>query len=258
MKASYISTFSEAANIEIKKIEDEEIQKGEKIQALIKLRKDFSNQIKEEKQPPISKKLKLKRLEEINKLENPKLYIVKDTLSKRKKKRVILKKRDPNKPSKYKWKLKLEEDPFDKLNKSDTVNNTLIRRPKKIRISSSFEAKEHKQVDKKIDYLREMSIKREEKEKKKYIISNNLSQSKNEGQKWDKIINKFNGNIIENVNNIKQQADYLEKEAFMKEKILNLNGGIENNPELGQKVSSLLIDSIEAKLSILNKITQEK
>ena len=255
---SYISSFSEAANIEIKKIEEEEIQKGEKIQALIKLRKDFSNQIKEEKQPPISKKLKLKRLEEINKLENPKLYIVKDTLSKRKKKRVILKKRDPNKPSKYKWKLKLEEDPFDKLNKSDTVNNTLIRRPKKIRISSSFEAKEHKQVDKKIDYLREMSIKREEKEKKKYIISNNLSQSKNEGQKWDKIINKFNGNIIENVNNIKQQADYLEKEAFMKEKILNLNGGIENNPELGQKVSSLLIDSIEAKLSILNKITQEK
>ena len=85
-----------------------------------------------------------------------------------------------------------------------------------------------------------------------------MSQSKNEGQKWDKIINKFNGNIIENVNNIKQQADYLEKEAFMKEKILNLNGGIENNPELGQKVSSLLIDSIEAKLSILNKITQEK
>ena len=255
---SYISSFSEAANIEIKKIEEEEIQKGEKIQALIKLRKDFSNQIKEEKQPPISKKLKLKRLEEINKLENPKLYIVKDTLSKRKKKRVILKKRDPNKPSKYKWKLKLEEDPFDKLNKSDTVNNTLIRRPKKIRISSSFEAKEHKQVDKKIDYLREMSIKREEKEKKKYIISNNLSQSKNGGQKWDKIINKFNGNIIENVNNIKQQADYLEKEAFMKEKILNLNGGIENNPELGQKVSSLLIDSIEAKLSILNKITQEK
>ena len=44
----------------------------------------------------------------------------------------------------------------------------------------------------------------------------------------------------------------------MREKILNLNGGIENNPELGQKVSSLLIDSIEAKLSILNKITQEK
>ena len=255
---TYISSFSEAANIEIKKLEEEELLKEERVQTLIKLKKEFSNQIKEEKQPPINKKLKQKRLEEINKLENPKLYIVKDTLSKRKKKRVILKKRDPNKPSRFNWKLKLEEDPFDKLNKSDTVNETLIRRPKKIKVSSSFETKEHKPVEKKIDYLREMTIKREEKEKKRSIISNNLSVPKNSGQKWEKIINQFNGNIIENVNNIKHQADYLEKEAFMREKVLNLNGGIENNPELGQKVSSLLIDSIEAKLSILNKITQEK
>ena len=255
---TYISSFSEAANIEIKKLEEEELLKEERVQTLIKLKKEFSNQIKEEKQPPVNKKLKQKRLEEINKLENPKLYIVKDTLSKRKKKRVILKKRDPNKPSRFNWKLKLEEDPFDKLNKSDTVNETLIRRPKKIKVSSSFETKEHKPVEKKIDYLREMTIKREEKEKKRSIISNNLSVPKNSGQKWEKIINQFNGNIIENVNNIKHQADYLEKEAFMREKVLNLNGGIENNPELGQKVSSLLIDSIEAKLSILNKITQEK
>ena len=255
---TYVSSFSEAATLETKKLEEEELLKEERIQTLIKLKKEFSNQIKEEKQPPINKKLKQKRLDEINKLENPKLFIVKDTLSKRKKKRVILKKRDPNKPSKFKWKLKLDEDPFDKLNKSDTINDTLIRRPKKIKVSSSFETKELKPIKKKIDYLREMTIKREEKEKKKNNISNNISLQKNNRQKWDKIINHFNGNIIENVNNIKQQADFLEKEAFMKEKILNLNGGIENNPELGQKVSSLLIDSIEAKLSILTKITHEK
>ena len=254
----YVSSFSEAANIETKKLEEEEVLKGERLQTLIKLKKEFSNQIKDEKQPPINKKLKQKRLEEINKLENPKLYIVKDTLSKRKKKRVILKKRDPNKPSRFNWQLKLEEDPFDKFNKSDTINETLIRKPKKIKVSSSFETKRHKPVEKKIDYLKEIAIKREEKEKKKSNISNNLSSLKNGGKKWDKIINQFNGNIIENVNNIKHQADHLENEALMREKILNLNGGIENNPELGQKVSSLLIDSIEAKLSILNKITQEK
>ena len=98
-----------------------------------------------------------------------------------------------------------------------------------------------------------MATKREE--KKRSLITN-FSQPKSTAKKWNKIINNFEGNIIENVNNIKQKADYLEKEAYMKEKLLNLNGGIENNPELGQKVSSLLIDSIEAKLSILNKITQ--
>ena len=250
---TYVSSFSEAANIENKKLEEEELLKEERIHTLIQLKKDFSNQIKEEKQPPINKKLKQKRLDEINKLENPKLFIVKDTLSKRKKKRVILKKRDPNKPSRFKWKLKLDDDPFDKLNKSDSINDTLIKKPKKIKVSFSFENKEHKPVEKKIDYLREMAIKREEKERKKSI---NLTQPKSNGQKWDKIINQFDGNIIENVNNVKQKADFLEKKAIMNEKILNLNGGIENNPELGQKVSSLLIDSIEAKLSILNKITK--
>lgn len=250
---TYVSCFSEAANLEMKKMEEEEQQKEEKIQSLIKLKKEFSNQIKEEKQPTINKKLKQMRLDEINRLENPKLFIVKDTLRKRKKKRVILRKRDPTKPSRFKWKLKLDEDPFDKFNRSETVNETLIRRPKKIRVSSSFENKVHKPLDKKIDYLREMTAKREE---KKRTLVTNLSQPKSNAKKWDKIINKFEGNIIENVNNIKQQADYLEKEAYMKEKLLNLNGGIENNPELGQKVSSLLIDSIEAKLSILNKITQ--
>ena len=40
----------------------------------------------------------------------------------------------------------------------------------------------------------------------------------------------------------------------MQEKLMKLNGGIGNNPSMGKKVSNLLIDSIEAKLSILNKI----
>ena len=41
-----------------------------------------------------------------------------------------------------------------------------------------------------------------------------------------------------------------------KEKKLKLNGGIENNPELGKEVSNLIIDSISAKLSILNKFSE--
>ena len=42
--------------------------------------------------------------------------------------------------------------------------------------------------------------------------------------------------------------------ANEKQKILKINGGIEKNPELGQKISDLLVDSIQAKLSILNSI----
>jgi hypothetical protein len=35
-----------------------------------------------------------------------------------------------------------------------------------------------------------------------------------------------------------------------------MNGGIKNNPILGQKVSNYLIDSIEAKLRILKKFAE--
>ena len=37
-----------------------------------------------------------------------------------------------------------------------------------------------------------------------------------------------------------------------KEQYLKLAGGVENNPEIGQEMSELIIDSIGAKLSILN------
>ena len=76
----------------------------------------------------------------------------------------------------------------------------------------------------------------------------------NKSAKWDKVINDKSGNMIENINLVKMRAANLEKETAMNEKILKLNGGLENNPELGQKVSNLLIDSIEAKLSILKYI----
>ena len=86
---------------------------------------------------------------------------------------------------------------------------------------------------------------------------NSLFLSPNNKSKWDKIISDKKGNLVDNINKVKEKADILEKEANMKEKVLKLNGGIENNPELGKKLSSLIIDSIEAKLSIINSINEQ-
>ena len=71
------------------------------------------------------------------------------------------------------------------------------------------------------------------------------------------MIKSKNGNLIDNVNNVKREAEYLEKEAVENEKLLKIKGGIEKNPELGEKISSLLIDSIQAKLSILNHVEKK-
>ena len=254
--SKYVSSFSEAAANEVKNKEEEEekILKSERIMDLIKRKKNYSKILKEEKQPAINEKLKQQKLEEINRLENPRQYIIKNTFSYKKNKRIVLKKRDPNKPSKFRWQLKLEVDPFDKSNNSDSSNEILIKRPKKIKISPSFENKEHKPQDKKIDYLREVVAKFGQ--KKSMSNQNILLTPKNTTEKWNKIINKFKGNFLNNVNNIQEKVDKIDREVKTKEKKLKIEGGMGNNPELGMEVSNLLIDSIGAKLSILNKIAE--
>jgi hypothetical protein len=101
----YISPFYKNPDSEVQKeIEDKEIQK-EKIDALVKNKMDYAEKIK---QPSSNPELKKKRETIIKNLtEKPK---IKDTLFDHKKNRILLKKRDPNKPSKYKWKLKLEDE----------------------------------------------------------------------------------------------------------------------------------------------------
>ena len=230
-------------------IKEQEEAKKEKIESLVRLKKNYSTRIQDERQPTINEKLQKQRLDLIKVLENPKLNVHKYTLFNHKKNRVILKKRVNSKPSKYKWELKLEDD-SDNLDKSGIEQN-LIKKPKKKKLSPII-YKRHPIPDKKIDYLREMIASKEEKKN-----TNNLSSIPENKAKWDKIISDKKGNLVDNINKVREQAEILEKEANMREQVLKLNGGIENNPQLGKKLSSLLIDSIEAKLSILNSINEK-
>ena len=77
---------------------------------------------------------------------------------------------------------------------------------------------------------------------------------KKKSKKWEREINNKNWNVIDNLNNVKEKVEVIDQEADQKEKLLQLSGGIENNPELGRKVGSLLLDSIEAKINILKKM----
>ena len=63
--------------------------------------------------------------------------------------------------------------------------------------------------------------------------------------------------MIDNLNNVKEKVEVIDQEADQKEKLLQLSGGIENNPELGRQVGSLLLDSIEAKINILKKMNNK-
>lgn len=248
----YISPFFEKAESESKKVQDESEARREKAEILKKRQNDYCDKVQKTKKPAINEKLKKERLDKIKQLQNP--APVKDTLHQRKKPRIILKKKDPTKPSKYKWKLKLEDDNVEKLNNSlDYINQ--IKKPKKINLSSSMTRKKSPVPDKPIDYLKELKQERMQKE-----LNRSRSANKDEIQirnnKWNKMIANPNADALTNIYNVKLKIESLEQEVEMKEKLLKVNGGIENNPELGERISSLLIDSIEAKLSILNQPTK--
>ena len=253
----YYSHFRDLAENDLKKIQEENEVKKNKIETFSKAKKDYSEHVISEKKPLINEKLKKKREENIIKLTEK--IVEKKTLKTNKKNRILLKKRDPNKPSKFKWELKLDEmDDYDPLNKSANIKKALNKKPKRNALSSSSERKKldnniNNLNKKKIDYLQDLKNKRKEKEEKERNKSASPIQNSN-SKKWNKMIKSKNGNIIDNVNSVKREAEYLEKEAEENEKLLKIKGGIVRNPELGEKISSLLIDSIQAKLSILNHI----
>ena len=145
-------------------------------------------------------------------------------------------------------------------NKIKTINKNLIHKPKKINLQPIVK-KSNDELVKIPDYLQEMINKREEKSRVMSSKSRNESNkeifdSNKKSKKWEKAVNNKNGNLIQNINDIQKQAKILEEEANMREKILQGNGGFENNVELGQKVSNLLIDSIQAKINILKKMNE--
>ena len=156
--------------------------------------------------------------------------------------RILLKKPDPNKPSKFSWKLKLETEEPDKL----SLNNKKVNLNKNKRARS---AQKREPLDKLPDYLTEMRMKNSDK------ISNN-SQTKFRTNDWDKMLKNNKGNLLENVEKVKKKVEELENKAKMNEKLLqNKDGGIDI--DLQQKVSGYLLDAIKAKLSIIENINQK-
>jgi hypothetical protein len=219
----------------------------------------YGDNVRENLMPEIDEKLKKKREAIINSLEDPKNTNKKYTLQTKRKNRVLLRKRDNSKPSKFKWKLKLEEDVNDKVD--DILNQNLVHKPKKVNLLPITRTSVNL-PDKKIDYLKEIINKKQEKERamssKVRNDSNNQILSINKkSKKWEREINNKKWNVIDNLNNVKEKVEVIDQEADQKEKLLKLSGGIENNPELGRQVGSLLLDSIEAKINILKKMNSK-
>ena len=225
----------------IKEEEKKNKEKKELEEAKKKLKqqeiKNYSESVNKLFLPKINPSMKKEREERIKNLD------VKSNIQHITKKkntgRIILKKPDPNKPSKYSWKLKLELDEPEKTNKNK--NQHQLKRAKS--------AQKHEPLDKLPDYLTEMRLKNTQN-------FENKSQNKNRKNNWDQMLKNEEGNLYENVEKAKKRVEQLEEKAKMSEKLMqNSSGGID--PDLQQKVSGYLLDAIKGKLSILEKMNQQ-
>ena len=218
-------------------IEEEHPEKENEILTLREKKekmKIFAYDIKNNKQPEINENLKNKRLLLIQSLENPKLAV---KLS-------------------HKLLFQKYKKFSDEANKENN-NNNISKTKKEIKLNNSLSPKRSKQKlfplhpksKIRIDYLTEMIIKKEK--KKSLSKDKDLNEDFNK-EKWNKEINDKSGNVMENIDFIKQQAKLIDNKVKQKEQYLKLTGGVENNPEVGNEMSELILDSIGAKLSILN------
>ena len=244
---TYVCHKQEIVQEELKKeIENKEIKK-EMNKALNQKKYLFGYDIKNKKQPEINKKLEKQRIDLIKSLENPKLDVKEKSILQRQKKAedLLL---DKSKSTK-KIKTKINESI------PNLKNNSMSLDGKKKSFSPPIYPVHSKPLTK-IDYLNEIKAKLN-----RNFLSKDNGDNKRKNNisnlKWKKAINCEKGTFIENVNYVKEKAKVMDDEIKIKEKILKMYGGVENNPNIRENVSNLLIDSIEAKLSILNKLNGE-
>ncbi len=217
---------------------DEERRQLEKMEEekMLEKKKSYEKKIwysKEKIEKPVpSEKLRKIREDNIKKITEKPTF-------KPKKRKIIL-----NKPPKYTWELKLEEiDINNPLGTSVEIQKAINKKPKKYYL---IENKNIVKPEKKIDYLEHFIKERAETEQN--------YDSEDMMKKWDRIVNNKNNSIETNLNNVQEKANLLERKAIENENILRINGGIEKNPALSKKVSNYLIDSIHAKLSMIDNM----
>ncbi len=138
-------------------------------------------------------------------------------------------------------------------------NNTIENNVNNIKIYDKKSGKKylkpiyilHPKPEKPIDYLKELKEKRnmstELENKKKSINFDDLfnSDAKNE-------------NIIESLEVAKIRTKSIDRKVERKKEIINSNGGYLKNPYLAGEIGDLLVESIQAKLELMNKLGGEE
>ena len=257
---TYISPLYEKAYEDITNDALIEKARSEQRNILLDKQNNYSLEVRTSHIPPKNKKLEQERLATISNLDPKRFLQNKETLQHHKRKgRVLLKKVDPNKPNKYDWLKMLNKSAENEVN----IEDKLIKKPKMYMLSMSPLKNRNKLPNIKSDYLKEIKkdISKKEINDKIYNSENNIGLNDEENyvkissKKWDKLINESkNTSLVDNINRARNKIEKLEYEALQNEKLLKSQDDINKSVELNKKVSNLIIDSIQAKITLLQQM----
>ena len=148
--------------------------------------------------------------------------------------------------------------------KGENMKQFVIDRIKKLKPKiTATNNKKVEPLNKPIDYLTEERIKKENIKKNNSTSLNTVVEyNDNDKSPTQKEISKiFNdnkgGTVDESIHIAKNKVLILEEQAKQKEQLLKVSGGVIENPDLGNEVCDLMIDSIKAKLSIIGQFNMK-
>ena len=76
----------------------------------------------------------------------------------------------------------------------------------------------------------------------------------NHNKDWERDLNNPKLDLSTKYDLIVGKADQIERKAKMKEKVLEVKGGPENDLEMGENINDMFIEAIRAKLAMLEQI----
>ena len=132
-------------------------------------------------------------------------------------------------------------DSYNKINEDEELYSILKKKKRFLKPIQIL----HPKPEKPINYLDEIVKQRDLEGKKKSprIIKLNIKNSGNQ-----------TGDIMEQLDFFKVQAEHLDEEVKQKRLYMKLNGGYQFNPQIGDQVGDMLIESIQAKIDAIHQL----
>ena len=132
-------------------------------------------------------------------------------------------------------------DSYNKINEDEELYSILKKKKRFLKPIQIL----HPKPEKPINYLDEIIKQRDLEGKKKSprIIKLNIKNSGNQ-----------TGDIMEQLDFFKVQAEHLDEEVKQKRLYMKLNGGYQFNPQIGDQVGDMLIESIQAKIDAIHQL----